>query len=94
TDPVLGLIRKGPVDVAELLLAQGRVRTGKNAKQFPRYKHLEFEARRARRGLWAYEVPAQVACTLEVRQCADGSYVGRKPPSCEFSACPDGTRPQ
>ncbi|MCH9672846.1 MAG: thermonuclease family protein [Gammaproteobacteria bacterium] len=91
-EPVLGLVRKGQADVAELLLAQGMVKTGRNAKKFPRYRHLEFEARRARRGLWAYEAPEQAACTLEVRQCTDGTYVGRQPPSCEFSACPDGTR--
>lgn len=29
-----------------------------------------------------------VACTMEARQCPDGSYVGREGPSCEFSACP------
>ena len=92
TDPVLGLVRKGSVDVAELLLAQGRVKTGRNAKQYPRYKHLEFEARKARRGLWAYESPERTVCTLDVRQCTDGTYVGRQPPSCEFSLCPDGTQ--
>lgn len=27
-------------------------------------------------------------CTLDVRQCADGSFVGRVPPSCEFTPCP------
>ncbi|XKT75342.1 MAG: hypothetical protein ACJKSS_00965 [Patescibacteria group bacterium UBA2103] len=29
-----------------------------------------------------------VACTLEAKMCPDGSYVGRKGPSCEFEACP------
>ncbi len=29
-----------------------------------------------------------VACTMEVRLCPDGSYVGRVAPSCEFAACP------
>lgn len=29
-----------------------------------------------------------VYCTQEVMQCADGSYVGRIPPSCAFKACP------
>lgn len=30
----------------------------------------------------------QVFCTMEAKQCPDGSFVGRKGPSCEFSACP------
>ena len=29
-----------------------------------------------------------VACTQEVRQCPDGSYVGRVAPKCEFKLCP------
>ena len=28
------------------------------------------------------------ACTMEAKQCPDGSYVGRSGPSCEFAACP------
>ncbi len=28
------------------------------------------------------------ACTLEAKQCADGSYVSRSGPTCEFAACP------
>jgi len=27
-------------------------------------------------------------CTQDVKQCPDGSYVGRVPPSCEFAPCP------
>ena len=30
-----------------------------------------------------------VACTLEAKQCPDGSYVGRSGPNCEFAACPE-----
>lgn len=30
-----------------------------------------------------------VACTLDAKQCPDGSYVGRIPPNCEFAPCPD-----
>lgn len=30
------------------------------------------------------------ACTEEAKQCPDGSYVGRVPPSCDFKACPTG----
>ncbi|MCX6713383.1 MAG: hypothetical protein NTY66_04220 [Candidatus Vogelbacteria bacterium] len=29
-----------------------------------------------------------VACTMEAKQCPDGSYVGRTGPKCEFTACP------
>lgn len=29
-----------------------------------------------------------VACTMEAKQCPDGSYVGRTGPNCEFSPCP------
>lgn len=27
-------------------------------------------------------------CAADVRECPDGSYVSRVPPSCEFAACP------
>ncbi len=30
-----------------------------------------------------------VACTMEAKQCPDGSYVGRTGPNCEFSPCPE-----
>jgi len=29
-----------------------------------------------------------VACTMEAKQCPDGSYVGRQGPKCEFASCP------
>lgn len=29
-----------------------------------------------------------VACTMEAKQCPDGSFVGREGPSCAFAACP------
>lgn len=32
--------------------------------------------------------PGQVSCTMEAKQCSDGSYVGRTGPNCEFAACP------
>lgn len=28
------------------------------------------------------------ACTLDAKQCSDGSYVGRIPPDCDFEPCP------
>ncbi len=34
-----------------------------------------------------------VACTMDAKQCADGSYVGRTGPNCEFAPCPDETKP-
>jgi hypothetical protein len=27
-------------------------------------------------------------CTMDAKQCPDGSYVGRVPPSCDFAPCP------
>ncbi|MFH1106969.1 MAG: hypothetical protein V1787_03665 [Candidatus Micrarchaeota archaeon] len=32
--------------------------------------------------------PGPIACTEEARICADGTAVGRVPPSCEFAPCP------
>jgi hypothetical protein len=29
-----------------------------------------------------------VACTMEAKECPDGSFVGRQAPSCEFAPCP------
>ena len=29
-------------------------------------------------------------CTMDAKQCPDGSFVGRTGPQCEFRACPDG----
>ena len=31
---------------------------------------------------------ADVMCTLDVKQCPDGSFVGRVPPGCNFEECP------
>lgn len=32
--------------------------------------------------------PSPKACTMEAKQCPDGSYVGRIGPNCEFEKCP------
>lgn len=40
---------------------------------------------------WEEECVAGVACTMEAKQCPDGSYVGRTPPTCEFTPCPTPT---
>ena len=29
-----------------------------------------------------------VLCTMDAKQCSDGSYVGRSGPKCEFAPCP------
>lgn len=29
-----------------------------------------------------------IFCTQDAKQCADGSFVGRMPPSCSFAPCP------
>lgn len=29
-----------------------------------------------------------VACTMEAKECPDGTFVGRVPPTCEFAPCP------
>ena len=34
------------------------------------------------------QLPQAVACTMEAKECPDGSYVGRTGPNCEFAACP------
>lgn len=33
-------------------------------------------------------IPTPITCTMEVRVCPDGSYVGRVGPNCDFAACP------
>jgi phage shock protein PspC (stress-responsive transcriptional regulator) len=33
-------------------------------------------------------VEEQVMCTMEVKECPDGSYVGRSGPTCAFAKCP------
>jgi hypothetical protein len=33
-----------------------------------------------------------MACTMDVIQCSNGDWVGRKPPGCQF-ACPAGSTP-
>jgi len=34
-----------------------------------------------------------VACTMDAKQCPDGSYVGRVPPKCDFAPCPEVENP-
>ncbi len=33
--------------------------------------------------------PTGVVCTMEAKQCSDGSYVARTGPNCEFAQCPN-----
>ena len=35
-----------------------------------------------------------VFCTQEAKRCADGSFVSRTGPNCEFAPCPSETTPQ
>lgn len=35
--------------------------------------------------------PDTVFCAQDVRQCPNGSFVSRVPPSCNFAACPNAT---
>lgn len=37
---------------------------------------------------WQNYSGGQKACTMEAKQCEDGSSVGRTGPNCEFAACP------
>ncbi len=37
---------------------------------------------------WRLTRPEPVACTLDAKQCPDGSWVGRVVPKCEFAVCP------
>ena len=36
--------------------------------------------------------PKLVVCTLDAKQCPDGSWVSRIPPDCEFAPCPDSSQ--
>lgn len=42
-----------------------------------------------------YENPKDqdIVCTMEVKMCPDGSYVGRQGPDCEFAKCPSTSTP-
>ncbi len=53
---------------------------------------------------WQFVVPSSVlapspdgdmpvACTMDARECPDGSFVGRTGPNCEFQTCPNGDQP-
>jgi hypothetical protein len=43
--------------------------------------------------VWWFEInksqKEHIACTMEVKLCPDGSYVGRVGPKCEFAPCPE-----
>ena len=39
-------------------------------------------------GITRHETQIPVACTMDAKQCPDGSYVGRVAPLCNFAACP------
>jgi len=35
------------------------------------------------------EIEEKMFCATDVKECPDGSFVARMPPSCEFSSCPE-----
>ncbi|MCK5555369.1 MAG: hypothetical protein KAI76_03960 [Alphaproteobacteria bacterium] len=35
------------------------------------------------------EMSSSIDCTIDVKQCPNGSYVSRHEPQCEFSPCPE-----
>lgn len=37
--------------------------------------------------------PEDSICTMEAKECPDGSYVGRQGPNCEFAPCPSEKNP-
>lgn len=37
--------------------------------------------------------PQPVACTMDAKECPDGSFIGRNGPDCEFAACPNSEFP-
>jgi len=39
-----------------------------------------------------FEKQQSVVCTMDAKQCPDGSYVGREGPKCEFKACPEAKK--
>lgn len=39
------------------------------------------------------DYPNPIMCTMEAKQCPDGSYVGRTGPRCEFTKCPTTINP-
>jgi len=60
-----------------------------NVKYAELFKELYQDAREQERGLWAKEPYLEpIDCTMDVKECSDGSFVGRVPPNCEFKDCP------
>ena len=36
--------------------------------------------------------PENIRCAMDVKQCPDGSYIGRVAPSCSFALCPENSK--
>tara|TARA_R110002095_G_scaffold215233_1_gene208868 strand:- start:335 stop:916 length:582 start_codon:yes stop_codon:yes gene_type:complete len=59
------------------------------------YQYEEDLAKAKKMGIWSDKIdknkkePEQVMCTMDAKQCPDGSYVSRQAPDCKFSPCPD-----
>ncbi len=106
----VGRVYVGNLDVNAELVRQGYAWVyRKYAKDKSLYRWEE-EARESRRGLWASDHPIPpwewrrgkktvkkdaIVCTMDAKQCPDGSWVSRKPPGCQFAPCPgeDQTSP-
>ena len=65
------------------------IASGQNVKYIKLFANLYKESRQKKRGLWHSSMNnPRVSCTMEAKQCSDGSYVGRIPPDCKFKECP------
>ncbi len=97
----------GGEDVNAEMVRQGYAWVYRKYAKDPELYRLEKEAREAKRGLWAFSDPVPpwewrrgkktvrqdtVACTMDVKQCPNGSWVAREPPDCQFAPCPGGDR--
>ena len=60
----------------------------KEGAQFPTFINNAFSSSPL---LWFKKPPnpENVRCTADVKQCPDGSYVGRIAPACSFAPCPE-----
>jgi len=62
----------------------------KEATQFPTFINNAFSSSPL---LW-FKKPLNkaVRCAADVKQCPNGSYVGRVAPSCSFAPCPEDSK--
>lgn len=78
----------GSSDIGSMMVYMGMARDfSKYSGDY--YQYEEDLAKKEKRGIWKKEQsePGPVACTMEAKQCPDGSYVSRTGPNCEFAQC-------